>query len=104
MIRIKTWYGIRYAQPPTGQFRWQPPRDIEPTYNNSTAEVLNATQIGPTCPEAYPVWATAFPPLAVSSVSPQSSEDCLLLDVMAPMKPVSNNLPVMVMIHGGGEL
>ena len=32
------------------------------------------------------------------------SEDCLLLDVIAPAEPVSSLLPVMVAIHGGGTL
>jgi carboxylesterase type B len=30
------------------------------------------------------------------------SEDCLILDVLVPSKPVSSNLPVLLQIHGGG--
>ena len=30
------------------------------------------------------------------------SEDCLVLDVLTPIQPKSDRLPVMVQIHGGG--
>jgi len=28
------------------------------------------------------------------------SEDCLILDVLVPSKPVSSNLPILLQIHG----
>lgn len=36
-------------------------------------------------------------------LSNTEGEDCLLLDVLVPARPVSPDLPVMVQIHGGGK-
>lgn len=37
------------------------------------------------------------------AATPQGvSEDCLILDVLVPTRPVSKQLPVVVQIHGGG--
>jgi hypothetical protein len=94
--RINTWYGIRYAQPPTGPLRWQAPQDIEASSDFLASGTINATVQGPSCVQGFPAWS------AVSS--PTGSEDCLLLDVMVPANPASSLLPVMVQIHGGGML
>lgn len=32
------------------------------------------------------------------------SEDCLFVEVLVPINPVSQNLPVMVQLHGGGYI
>ncbi|GAB7354780.1 hypothetical protein MBLNU459_g5178t1 [Dothideomycetes sp. NU459] len=94
---INSWFGIRYAQPPTGQLRWREPQDIELKNNYSTSVPINATIPGPTCVQQLPAWFVgSFGGLSVGS------EDCLLLDVMVPSQPVSANLAVMVQIHGGG--
>ncbi|KAF7197156.1 Lipase 1 [Pseudocercospora fuligena] len=71
---INTWYGLRYAQAPVGELRWQAPMDIESKNDYNPLRLLMHTE----------------------------SEDCLLLDVLVPAKPASSNLPVMVQIHGGG--
>ncbi|KAK4996355.1 hypothetical protein LTR66_004013 [Elasticomyces elasticus] len=98
-IGVTSYYGIRYAQPPIGDLRWQPPMDIESrnTYNPST--VMNATSHGPICVQGTPDWALANGSMLTA---PLGDEDCLLLDVSVPRTPASSNLPVMVQIHGGG--
>jgi len=80
---------IRYAQPPTGNLRWQAPRlpNLKP---NATTEP--ATEFGPTCPQILP----SIPGLPFIP----GDEDCLFLNVYAP--PNAQNLPVLVWIHGGG--
>lgn len=38
-----------------------------------------------------------------SDLNQTQSEDCLRLDIVVPNRPKSQKLPVVVMIHGGGE-
>ena len=94
--RINAWYGIRYAQPPTGPLRWRAPRDIEAGSTYSESKVIGATEIGPPCVQGAPLWLGPF--------SATGIEDCLLLDILVPTNPVSSDLPVMVQIHGGGTV
>ncbi|KAL3425572.1 carboxylesterase family protein [Phlyctema vagabunda] len=96
---INTFYGIRYAQAPTGTLRWQAPQSIEAKNNYSKTAVINATTVGVACHQTLPGW---FSTAGFPSGTLPGSEDCLLLDVLAPANPNSSNLPVMVQIHGGG--
>ena len=101
---IDYYRGIPYAVPPTGPLRWQKPRPIE-SANNFSGTLVDATHIAPACYQSIPLWdyipseinATGF------AATPQGqSEDCLILDVLVPSKPVSSALPVLLQIHGGG--
>ena len=85
---MKEFLGIRYAAPPVGAMRWQPPQPVPESMATHTA-----TSFGPHC---------AQPPSAYGVAS--TTEDCLYLNVFAPDKPRPANapkLPVMVWIHGG---
>ncbi|MEM7362798.1 MAG: carboxylesterase family protein [Pseudomonadota bacterium] len=79
---IQSFKGIRYAQSPTGRYRWQPPRPFR------SNRPLSATSYGPRCLQATRQPATDL------------SEDCLFLNVWTPSP--QGSLPVMVNIHGGG--
>lgn len=79
---IVSFKGIRYAQPPTGQHRWQPPRAFR------SKRQLTATDYGDRCLQSTRQPATDL------------SEDCLFLNVWTPS--ISGQRPVMVSIHGGG--
>ncbi|KAI9709395.1 MAG: hypothetical protein M1828_002516 [Chrysothrix sp. TS-e1954] len=109
--KLNTFKGIRYAAPPTGQYRWQPPR--VPTVNQSS--VIAATSFASQCPQSEdaPYVYDPCPGLADSDTLPAScansplfqngvlgSEDCLFLNVYAPQG--KQDLPVLVYIHGGG--
>jgi carboxylesterase type B len=81
-----------------GDLRWREPVPIEqsPDY---TGQVIDASQEGPACYQGITYNIGSSTP----STIPQS-EDCLLLDVLVPIAPVSPNLPVLVQIHGGGYI
>lgn len=85
---------IRYAAPPTGSQRWQPPRlpSSNDTVIGGRVPVTAATEFGPICPQNYP----AVPGLPFIP----GDEDCLFLNVYAPAD--AKDLPVLVYIHGGG--
>ena len=98
-IGVTTWFGIKYAQPPTGNLRWQRPREIEYSSNPyDPTTVIDATEQGPICIQVTAPWNITTP---WPSLQP-GQEDCLLLDVLVPQSPVSKRLPVIVQIHGGG--
>ncbi|KAH8892416.1 alpha/beta-hydrolase [Thozetella sp. PMI_491] len=85
---LNVWKGIRFAQAPIGNLRWQAPR--APSADRGA--VVNATTFGSNCPQTYPaVPGAPFIP---------GNEDCLFLNVWAP--PAAKTLPVLVWIHGGG--
>lgn len=86
---LNTWKGIRFAAPPTGSLRWQPPQ--APTINRD--QVLQANSLPQRCPQSA---ASGI----LSSPNITGNEDCLFLSVYAPPNAIS--LPVFVWIHGGG--
>jgi para-nitrobenzyl esterase len=92
----RAWLGIPYGLPPTGPWRWKAPRHVL-----ASSAPRSAVQAGPPSlqrrvsltPDGRPIFEIV------------GSEDCLYLNVWAP--PAGNPavpLPVMVWIHGGGNL
>lgn len=82
---VVRFLGIPYALPPVGSLRWRLPQP-HPGWQKTTRD---ATAFGPICPQAST--GTPLPP---------SSEDCLYLNVYAPL-PLQRGRKVMVWIHGG---
>ena len=86
---INYYRGIRYAASPVDELRWAKPVPIE-FANNYGGQTVNASTLGPACYQSSARGAYSAPN------APQGqSEDCLLLDVLVPAKPVSTALPVL---------
>lgn len=85
---VRTYLGIPYAAPPTGERRWlapQPPAPWDGTRDGST--------FSQRCAQPS------------SLLSPESTnEDCLYLNVHVPDDIGDKKLPVMVWLHGGAFL
>jgi carboxylesterase type B len=115
-LSTRTYYGIRYAVAPTGDLRWRSPVPADEAQGRDPFKVINAVAPGPSCPQCFPAWlasaissgadslADLFPGADGLSNDLESSEDCLRFDVVTPLQPQSARLPVVVQIHGGGEL
>ncbi|WP_344586372.1 carboxylesterase/lipase family protein [Actinomadura vinacea] len=82
---VRTFQGIPYAAPPTGERRWRPPQPARPW-----SAPLDASKPRASCPQP------SDQPIAV----PSQNEDCLYLNVTTPAK-TRGPLPVIVWIHGG---
>ncbi len=86
---VTVFRGIRYAQPPVGALRWQPPVATVPW-----SGVRPALEFGPACLQ------TPSPAGSLYAQQPRRmSEDCLFLNVWCP--PGAADAPVMVWLHGG---
>jgi len=86
---VVAFKGLPYAAPPVGDRRWRPPAPAE-----NWEGVRDATDYGAICIQPPSNGDPGVGPLPMS-------EDCLTLNVWAPVQRVEP-LPVMVWIHGGG--
>jgi len=94
------WLGIPYAQPPVGERRWRAPEA-----SAAWSGTREALAFGNHCPQfASPFGGVSDVPAGAVS----GSEDCLYLNVYAPRMErgaaAQAKLPVLVWIHGGGNV
>ncbi|KAJ7239156.1 Alpha/Beta hydrolase protein [Mycena rebaudengoi] len=90
---LLTFKGIRFAHPPTGLLRWEPPAAF------TSAALQNSGNFGPSCVQQFSV-GVIYEQLFNTPPLPES-EDCLFLNVWAPA-PTKQKLPVLIWIYGGG--
>lgn len=84
---VRTFEGIPYAAPPTGERRWAPTAPARKWHG-----VKDATEPRSGCPQTGLV-----PPAGPES----DSEDCLFVNVTTPRAQPTKPRPVMVYLHGG---
>lgn len=92
----KVWRGLPFAAPPVGELRWRAPRAPAPW-----SGVREALAPASPCPQISNVFNAdeGHAPGALLG-----AEDCLYLDVYAPANADPKTTPVMVWIHGGGNV
>jgi para-nitrobenzyl esterase len=88
---VQQFLGIPYAAPPVGDLRWRPPQPAA-----SWTGVRQAKAFGPICAQVTTLGVFAGPANA--------NEDCLTLNVFTPKLGASAKAPVIVWIHGGGNV
>ena len=86
---LSIYKGVPYAAPPLGELRWREPQPVK-----SWKVVRKATAFAPACMQT----GVSMP----GETPPAVSEDCLYLNIWAPISRADKRLPVLVWIHGGG--
>ena len=89
------FFGIPYAAQPVGKLRWHPPQPA-PAWSG----VLRAKAYGPACPQAPSGWL----PEMLGETRMATDEACLYLNVWTPHLAPNAKAPVLIWIHGGGNV
>jgi len=82
---------IPYAAPPVDDLRWKEPAPVKPWTG-----VRDAGEFGASCAQIDAQWNKA--------AADKGREDCLFLNIWTPEWPAKARRPVMVWLHGGGNM
>jgi para-nitrobenzyl esterase len=88
---ILFWEDIPYAVAPVGDLRWKAPREF------LSPESFIESKEGNGCLQEASIYA------GIQGEGIVGQEDCLYLDIQAPVNNLNRRLPVMFWIHGGGN-
>ncbi|KAI6771474.1 hypothetical protein HG531_009099 [Fusarium graminearum] len=94
---VRQFLGVPFAEPPVKSLRFQPPRRLHGKGS------ISAKKYAPSCKQALSNAPTVYNQYMTQFlINGGQSEDCLYLNVYAPLNPTSKRLPVMIYIPGGG--
>lgn len=101
---VEVFAGVPYAEPPVGELRWRPPVPPRPWSEVREATTFADSPVQPSSSFALrALQQTVDVPMADVLVNPYpSSEDSLHLNIWRSTRPVSESLPVIVTVPGGG--
>ncbi len=88
---VISWEDIPYAIPPEGDLRWKAPRSL------IAPDLVIQLQEENGCLQEASIYA------GIQGKGIVGQEDCLYLDIKAPVNNLNRRLPVMFWIHGGGN-
>ena len=88
---VISWEDIPYAIPPEGDLRWKAPRPL------IAPNLAIQAQDGNGCLQEASIYA------GIQGKGIVGQEDCLYLDIKAPVNNLNRRLPVMFWIHGGAN-
>ena len=99
---VQVFKGVPFAGPNGGEFRWKPPQPVVPwegvmvadTWGDQAMQPLDLNPTGT-------FWGDEF--YYDPEYMPPASENGLFLNVWTPAQSNTDNLPVYVYIHGGGN-
>ncbi|KAG6368558.1 hypothetical protein INS49_002771 [Diaporthe citri] len=95
---VRQFLGLPFAEPPVGSLRFLPP--IPPTKEPAP---FNATTYAPACKQQRSSSTSLYTEVLTQFlINGPDSEDCLYVNVYAPLNPVGESLPVFIYIPGGG--
>ena len=86
---LRVYKGVPFAAAPLGNLRWRAPEPVVPWTGTRAAQ-----SFAPACMQE----GVSMP----GETPPTMSEDCLYLNIWAPVKKIGENLPVIVWVYGGG--
>lgn len=94
-IKVNTFLGIPYAQPPVLERRFEKPVMVQPW-----THVFKAHSYAPHCPQNFDQKYLEI----IKPIHRNMSEDCLYLNIWSPIRGSNSNQlkAVMVWFHGGG--
>ena len=98
---VTVFKGVRYAEAPVGDLRWQAPQPVKPWKG-----VMLCDRFSPICPQPGNKPGTFYGDEFYWDGTPEENEDCLSLNVWAPTRTLGKNtkLPVAMWIHGGAYM
>jgi para-nitrobenzyl esterase len=101
---VLVFRGIPFAEPPVGNLRWQKPRPHSvPLAERDATAFAPACMQSPRILEWYRGVAERFGASRDVFADLEISEDCLYLNVWTPDTEPSQQLPVLVYVHGGSN-
>ena len=101
---VAAFFGVPFAEPPTGDLRWRSPQHLKNRVRRRTVvDFAAACMQTMRILDWYRYMAETFGGSRDYYRDLEISEDCLYLNVWTPTLKHDANLPVMVWVHGGSN-